>query len=138
MDKLGQIIKCKNLILLPWLQPWVSWRLYSIKITAHITNPRKTIGFLGGANGKEPACQCSRLRDMDSILGLGRCPGEGNGSALQYSCLENPMDRGAWRGIVHRITPRGTQLKWLSTGKLRTVYTPLDFVKPKQPSIEMS
>ena len=48
------------------------------------------------ASGKETACQCRRcLRDMGSILGSGRSPGEGNGNPLQYSCLENPMGRGA-------------------------------------------
>ena len=44
------------------------------------------------------------IRDSDLIPGLGRAPGEGNGSPLQYSCLENPMDRGAWRATVHRVT----------------------------------
>ena len=42
--------------------------------------------------------------DAGSIPGLGRSPGEGNGSPLQYSCLENPMDRGAWWVTVHEIT----------------------------------
>ena len=42
--------------------------------------------------------------DMGSILGLGRAPGEGNGNLLQYSCLRNPMDRGAWQAIVHGVT----------------------------------
>ena len=42
--------------------------------------------------------------DAGSILGLGRSPGEGNGSALQYSCLGNPMDRGAWRATVHGVS----------------------------------
>jgi len=53
--------------------------------------------FPGGASGKEPACQ-SRLnvRDMGLIPGSGRSPGGGHGNPLQYSCLENPMDRGAW------------------------------------------
>ena len=41
--------------------------------------------------------------DMGSIPGSGRSPGEGNDNPLQYSCLENPMDRGAWRTIVHRV-----------------------------------
>ena len=41
---------------------------------------------------------------MGSIPGLGRSPGEGNGNPLQYSCLENPMDRGAWQAIIHRVT----------------------------------
>ena len=51
-------------------------------------------GFPGGASGKEPTCQCRRLRDMGSVPGLGRSPGEGHGNPLQYSCLENPTDRG--------------------------------------------
>ena len=42
--------------------------------------------------------------DMGLITGLGRSPGGGNGSPLQYSCLDNPMDRGAWRATVHGIT----------------------------------
>ena len=55
----------------------------------------------GGTSGKEPTCQCRRLRDMHSVLGLGRFPGGGHGNPLQYSCLENPMDRGAWWATVH-------------------------------------
>ena len=51
------------------------------------------------------------LRDVGLIPGLGRSPGEGNGNPLQYSCLENPMDRGAWQAVVHRITESQTQLK---------------------------
>ena len=43
------------------------------------------------------------LRDVGSNPGLGRSPGEGNGNPLQYSCLENPMDRGAWCATVHRV-----------------------------------
>jgi len=43
------------------------------------------------------------VRDMSSIPGLGRCPGEGHGNLLQYSCLENPMDRGTWWATVHRL-----------------------------------
>ena len=49
-------------------------------------------------------------RDKCSIPGLGRCPGEGNGNSLQYSCLENPMDREAWRATVHGVTKCGTRL----------------------------
>ena len=44
------------------------------------------------------------IRDVGSIPGLGRSPGGGNGIPLQYSCLENPLDRGAWWVIVHRVT----------------------------------
>ena len=43
------------------------------------------------------------LRDLGSIPGLGRSPGEGNGNTLQYSCLENPMDRGIWWAKVHGV-----------------------------------
>ena len=55
-------------------------------------------GFPGGSYGKESACS---VGDYSSIPGLGRSPGEGNGNPLQYSCLENPMDRGTWQATVH-------------------------------------
>ena len=45
-----------------------------------------------------------------SIPGSGKSPGEGNGNPLQYSCLENPMDRGTWRATVHRVTESQTRL----------------------------
>ena len=47
-------------------------------------------------------------RDMGLTPGLGRSPGVGNGNPIQYSCLENPMDRGAWRATVHRVTKSQT------------------------------
>ena len=53
-------------------------------------------GFPGGTSGKEPVCQCRRLQRCGFDLGSGSSPGEGNGNPLQYSCLENPMDREAW------------------------------------------
>ena len=53
------------------------------------------------------------IRDEGSIPGLGRSPGEGNGNPLQYSCLENPMDRGTWRATVHRVSQSQTRLKQL-------------------------
>ena len=55
-----------------------------------------TGGFPGDSDGKESACNA----DPGLIPGLGRSPGEGNGYLLQYSCLENPMGRGAWRPTV--------------------------------------
>ena len=55
------------------------------------------------------------IRDTGSILGLGRSPRGGPGHPLQYSCLENPMDRGAWRAAVHGVTKSRIQLKRLST-----------------------
>ena len=66
------------------------------------------LGFPGGARGKEPVCQCRRHRDVGSIPGSGRFPGGGNGNPLQYSFLENPMDRGACQARVHRITESDT------------------------------
>ena len=53
------------------------------------------------------------VRDLGSIPGWGRSPGEGHGNRLQYSCLENPMDRGAWQATVHRVAQSQTQLKRL-------------------------
>ena len=46
--------------------------------------------------------------DLGLIPGLGRCPGEGNGNPLQYCCLENPMDRGAWQAAVHGVAKSRT------------------------------
>ena len=57
--------------------------------------------------GKESACNAG---DLGSIPGLGRSPGEGNGNPLQYSCLENPMDREAWWATVHGFAKSRTQL----------------------------
>ena len=51
-----------------------------------------------------PAMQETQVRDVGSILGWGRSPGEGNGNPLQYSCLENPIDRGHWWATVHGVT----------------------------------
>ena len=58
------------------------------------------VGFPGGSEGKESACS---VGDPGSIPGLGRSPGEGNGNPLQYSCLENSMDRGAWWAPVRGV-----------------------------------
>ena len=52
---------------------------------------------------KNPPANAEGMRDSGSVPGSGRSPGEGNGNLLQYSCLENPMDRGAWRAIVHGV-----------------------------------
>ena len=60
-------------------------------------------GFLGGASGKEPACQCRRCLRPGSIPGSGRSPAGGQGNPLQYSCLENPVDKGAWWAAIHRV-----------------------------------
>ena len=62
-------------------------------------------GFPGGSHGKDFACSAE---DPGSILGSGRSPGEENGYPLQYSCLKNPMERGAWWAIVHGVAKSWT------------------------------
>ena len=70
------------------LQSMSSFRLYNY------------LGFPGGSVCKESACNAG---DLGSIPELGRSPGEGNGNPLQYSCLENPMDRGTWQATVANV-----------------------------------
>ena len=60
---------------------------------------------------KNPPANAGNMRDVGLIPELGRSPGEGHGNPLQHSCLENPMDRGAWWATVHRGTKSQTQLK---------------------------
>ena len=62
------------------------------------------VGFSPSSVGKESACNAG---DLGSIPGSGRFPGEGNGNPLQYPCLENPMDRGAWWATVHGVARVG-------------------------------
>ena len=96
-------------------------RLESIQTDTWNTGSRFTVflglGFPGGSDSKESACNAG---DPDSIPGSGRNPGEGNGYPLQYSCLENFIDRGAWRATVLGVTKRHnwatntfTCLQWL-------------------------
>ena len=83
---------CLKLVLIYWLpNPW--------------------LGFPGGSAGKESGCNAG---DLGSIPGLGRSPGEGNGYPLQYSCLENSMDRGAWQATIYGVAKSQT---WLSTAQ---------------------
>ena len=69
------------------------------------------MGFPSGSEVKVLACNG---RDLGSIPGLGRSPGEGNGNPLQYSCLENPMDGGAWWPTVHGVAKSRTRLRELT------------------------
>ena len=66
------------------------------------------MGFLCGAVVKNLLANTGDTRDAGSIAGLGRSPGGGNGNPLQYSCLGNPTDRGAWRSVVHEIAKSQT------------------------------
>ena len=65
------------------------------------------LGSRGGSDGKVSACNAG---DPGLIPGLGRSPGEGNGNPLQYSCLENSMDRRAWWATVHGVKQSGARL----------------------------
>ena len=69
------------------------------------------LGFPGGSDSKESTCNTG---DLGSIPELGRSPGGGHGNPLQYFCLENPMERGAWRATVYRVAKSQTWLKRLS------------------------
>ena len=65
-------------------------------------------GFPGGASGKEPAYQYKRYQEKRVQSWVGTSPGGGRGSPLQYPCLENPMERGAWKATIHRFTKSDT------------------------------
>ena len=80
----------------------------------------KALDFPGGSEGKASVCNAG---DLGSSPGLGRSPGEGNGNPLQYCCLENPMDRGAWQAAVYGVSKSRT---WLSdfTSLLHIKYLP--------------
>ena len=74
----------------------------------HFISCKSFPGFSGGSDGKESVCNAG---EPGSIPGWGRCPGGGNGNPLQFSCLENSMDRGTWWAIDHGVTKSWT---WLS------------------------
>ena len=74
-------------------------------------------GFSGGSDSKESACSAG---DLGLIPGLGRSPGGGHGNPLQYSYLGNPMDRGAWRAIIHGVVNNPKSRTWLSDSMQNT------------------
>ena len=82
-----------------------------------VTISLNLIFCIGGSDGKASAYNAGELRDAGSIPGLERCPGGDNGNPLQYSCLENPMDREAWRTTIHRVTKSWPWLSNLTTTK---------------------
>ena len=67
---------------------------------------------------KNPSANAGDIRDTGLIPGWGRSPGGGHGNPLQYSCLENPMDRGAWWVTVHGVTQSRTQVCYERTQKI--------------------
>ena len=82
--------------------------------------------------GKEPICQCRRHKRHRFDPCLQKIPGEENGNPLQYSCLENPMDRESWRAVVHGVAKSGTWLTWLSmhAAKKCTLWSDCTYVSP--------
>ena len=68
---------------------------------------RPLAGFPGGSDGKESACNAGGL---GSIPGLGSSSGGGHSTPLQYSCLENPLDKGTWRAVVHAVAKSWARL----------------------------
>ena len=75
---------------------------------------------------KNPPVNAGDIRDAGLIPGLGRSPGGGHGNPLQYSYVENSMDRGAWRATVHGVAKSWTQLKCFSThaNSFKKMYSP--------------
>ena len=88
----------------------IMFKLINLIITEYLTifNP-------GNSDSKESACNAG---DLDSIPELRRSPGGGHGNPLQYSCLGNPMDRGAWRAAVHGVTKESD-----TTGQISTAHS---------------
>ena len=98
---------------------WCILQIVLVSLVCWLTTQSKWLnGFLGVSDGKESACSAG---DRSSILGSGRSYGEGNGNPLQYSCLENPMDRGAWQATIHRVAKSWTQLSDWAQGRLSNI-----------------
>ena len=113
-----------------WLKQWteiVSLHFWSLKIqnqdVSRAVLPLKALGqgslsFWASQVApvlKNPPANAGDIGDVGSILGSGRFLGGGHGNPLQYSCLENLIDRGTWRAVVHRVSKKQTWLNWLST-----------------------
>ena len=122
MSSLGQ--KVSNMLLgksrgqfLMTPERWRGWVKAEMMLGCGGTSGKVPVSGKWQVSGK-PLCllpaKAGDIRDMGLIPVSGRSPGEGHGNPLQYSCLENPMDRGAWRATVYRVPKSWTQLKWLS------------------------
>ena len=86
----------------------LTYWIYLLVLIAFVWSVSGFLDFPGGSDSKESACNAG---DPGSVPGLGRSPGEGNGYPLQYTCLENSMDRGASQATIHGVTKNR---KWLS------------------------
>ena len=111
----------KNPCLSPWTVPRLSQLLPSLfdpptffqsGFQHHLNHSHAKIGAPQVATVvKNPPTNAGNIRDEGLIPGSGRSPGEGDGNPLQYSCLENPMDREVWRTTVHRVSKSRTRLR---------------------------
>ena len=81
---------------------------------------RKHPGFPGGASGKEPACQHTRHKSCRFDPWVGKIPWRRHGNPLQYSCLETPLDRGAWWAMVYRVAKSQTHRSDLACRGMET------------------
>ena len=97
-----EILGLTNFVSLPGISPFFA--VFS-----------EQIGFSDDSMAKESTCNGGDIADAHSVPGLGRSPGGGNGNPLQYSCLEDPTDRGAWWATVHGVAKSWTGLRQLST-----------------------
>ena len=88
----------------PLTDEWIK----KVHIYTHI---HTHIGLPTGASGKEPVCQCRRHKRHGFDPWVREIPGGGNGNPLQYSCLENPMDRGVWWAIVHGVSKNHAHMR---------------------------
>ena len=86
--------------------------------------------FMGSQKVKHDWATELNWRDTSSVPGLGRSPGGGHGNPLQYSCLGNLKDRGAWPATVHRVAKSQTQLKWLRTHTQVKIHPEFHISKP--------
>ena len=112
LSKLREIVKGQGS--LACCSPWgcKEWDMTQ-QLNTYINNV--CIGLPLWLSSKESTCNAGDAGDICWIPGLGKFPGGGHGNPLKYSCLENPMDRGAWQATVHKVTKSRTPLKWLST-----------------------
>ena len=110
------VLQAATSSVVPMAEDWLdcqalhpSWKhrevFHKSPVDAQTPTTRVLIGFPGDSDGKETACNSG---DPGLIPGSGKFPGEGNDNPLQYSCLENPMDRGAWWATVHGIAKSQT------------------------------
>ena len=93
------------------------------QLSSSSSSSRELIGFPGGLLVKNPPANTGDKRDAGLIPGSGQCPGGGHGNPLQYSFLENPMDRGAWLAPAHGVLKSQTQLKRLSIHSRTCTYS---------------